>query len=96
VIVLGIILLVLGYVLMTPILGTLGVILLIVGVVLYILGAVGGRVADRRVRYNADRGGLMGAGFRRRIPSWGGRWRIPRRGSWRKIGTPVWASRFRN
>jgi hypothetical protein len=87
VIVLGIILLVLGYVLVVPILETLGIILSLVGVLLYILEAFGRPVAGRRVWYNADRGGLMGAGFRRRIP---------RRGSWRTIGTPTSASRFRN
>jgi hypothetical protein len=85
--VLGIILFVLGYVLVFPILETLGIILLLVGVVLYILGAVGRPVAGRRDGYHADRGGLMGAGFGRRMPG---------RGSWRKIETPIWASRFRN
>jgi hypothetical protein len=51
VIILGIILLVLGYLLGVPILQTLGIILLIVGAVLWILGAVGRPVAGRRVWY---------------------------------------------
>ena len=48
-IVLGIILLVLGYVLPVPLLATIGWILVVIGVVLFILGAVGRPVAGRRV-----------------------------------------------
>jgi Family of unknown function (DUF6131) len=51
VIVLGIILLILGYVLIVPILETLGIILLLVGVVLYILGEFGRPVGGRRGWY---------------------------------------------
>ena len=47
-IVLGIILLVLGYVLPIPLLITLGWILVVIGVVLFILGSVGRPVAGRR------------------------------------------------
>ena len=47
-IVLGIILLVLGYVLPLPLLITLGWILLVIGVVFFILGSVGRPVAGRR------------------------------------------------
>lgn len=50
-IVLGIILLVLGYLLGIGILQTLGMILLVVGVVLLILGAVGRPLAGRRYWY---------------------------------------------
>ncbi|HTK63924.1 MAG TPA: DUF6131 family protein [Pseudonocardia sp.] len=50
-IVLGIILLVLGYLLGIGILQTLGMILLVVGVVLLILGAVGRPLAGRRHWY---------------------------------------------
>jgi hypothetical protein len=48
-IVLGIILLVLGYVLPLPLLITLGWILLVIGVVFFILGSVGRPVAGRKV-----------------------------------------------
>ena len=48
-IILGIILLVLGYVLGVGILETIGIILLIVGAVLWILGAVGRPVGGRKV-----------------------------------------------
>jgi Family of unknown function (DUF6131) len=47
-IVLGIILLVVGYVLPLPILITIGWILVIIGAILWILGAVGRPVAGRR------------------------------------------------
>ncbi|NLT56401.1 MAG: hypothetical protein GXX79_17950 [Actinomycetales bacterium] len=47
-IVLGIILLLLGYLLSVGILQTLGLILLLVGVVLYVLGAVGRPIGGRR------------------------------------------------
>jgi VIT1/CCC1 family predicted Fe2+/Mn2+ transporter len=48
VIVLGVILLILGYVLGLSILSTIGTILLVVGAVLWILGAVGRPVAGRK------------------------------------------------
>jgi hypothetical protein len=48
-IVLGIILLVLGYVLPMPLLATIGWILVVIGAVLWILGAVGRPVAGRKV-----------------------------------------------
>jgi hypothetical protein len=47
-IVLGIILLVIGYVLPLPILITIGWILVVIGAILWILGAVGRPVAGRR------------------------------------------------
>ena len=49
VIILGIILLVLGYVLGVSILVTVGIILLVIGAVLWILGAVGRPVGGRKV-----------------------------------------------
>ncbi|HXS87112.1 MAG TPA: hypothetical protein VN741_15925 [Mycobacterium sp.] len=48
-IILGIILLVLGYVLPMAILATIGWILIVIGVVLWVLGAVGRPVAGRKV-----------------------------------------------
>ena len=48
-IILGIILLVLGYVLGVSILETIGIILLVIGAVLWILGAVGRPVGGRKV-----------------------------------------------
>jgi hypothetical protein len=48
-IILGIILLVVGYVLPLPILITIGWILVVIGAILWILGAVGRPVAGRRV-----------------------------------------------
>jgi hypothetical protein len=48
-IVLGIILLVLGYVLPMQILATIGWLLVVIGVVLFILGAVGRPVGGRKV-----------------------------------------------
>jgi hypothetical protein len=48
-IVLGIILLVVGYVLPLPLLITIGWILVVIGAILWILGAVGRPVAGRRV-----------------------------------------------
>jgi hypothetical protein len=50
-IVLGIILLVVGYFLPLPILTTIGVILIIIGVILLILGAVGQPIGGRRYWY---------------------------------------------
>jgi hypothetical protein len=48
-IVLGIILLVLGYVLPMPLLITIGWILVAIGIILWVLGAVGRPVAGRKV-----------------------------------------------
>ena len=48
-IVLGIILLVIGYLLPLPLLTTIGGILIVVGVILFILGAVGRPVGGRKV-----------------------------------------------
>lgn len=50
-IVLGIILLVVGWLLPIPILMTLGIILIVVGVILELLGAVGRPVGGRRHYY---------------------------------------------
>jgi hypothetical protein len=50
-IVLGAILLILGFVLKISILWTIGIILLIIGAVLWLLGAVGRPVAGRRYWY---------------------------------------------
>jgi hypothetical protein len=47
-IILGVILLILGFVLNISILWTIGIIILIIGAVLWILGAVGRPVAGRR------------------------------------------------
>jgi Family of unknown function (DUF6131) len=50
-IVLGIILLIIGFVASIPILWTLGIILLVVGAVLYLLGSMGRAVGGRRHYY---------------------------------------------
>jgi hypothetical protein len=50
-IVLGIILLILGYVLKVSILETLGIVLLVIGAVLWVLGSVGRPVGGRRYWY---------------------------------------------
>lgn len=50
-IVLGIILLIIGFIASVPILWTLGVILLVVGAVLYLLGSMGRAVGGRRHYY---------------------------------------------
>jgi Family of unknown function (DUF6131) len=50
-IVLGVILLILGFVFSIPILWTIGIILLVVGAILWILGSVGRPVAGRRYWY---------------------------------------------
>ncbi|GBE64169.1 MULTISPECIES: DUF6131 family protein [Mycobacterium] len=50
-IVLGIILLVLGYFLTVPVLEVLGIILLVIGAVFWIMGSVGRPVAGRRYWY---------------------------------------------
>lgn len=47
-IVLGVILLIVGFVLAVPILWTIGVILLLIGLALWILGSVGHAVGGRR------------------------------------------------
>jgi hypothetical protein len=51
VIILGVILLVLGYFLVIPILETIGIILLILGAILWLLGATGHPVAGRNYWY---------------------------------------------
>ncbi len=50
-IVLGVILLILGFVFSIQILWTIGIILLVIGAILWILGAVGRPVAGRRYWY---------------------------------------------
>lgn len=47
-IVLGVVLLIVGFVLAVPILWTIGVILLVIGLALWILGSVGHAVGGRR------------------------------------------------
>jgi hypothetical protein len=50
-IILGIVLLLLGFLLGVPILWTLGIVLVVIGVVLMILGGIGRPVAGRRHYY---------------------------------------------
>lgn len=50
-IVLGIVLLILGYVFAIPLLWTIGIILIVIGAVMWVLGAVGRPVAGRRYWY---------------------------------------------
>jgi hypothetical protein len=50
-IILGIIFLVLGFVLATPILWTLGIILVVIGVILALMGSAGRAVGGRRHYY---------------------------------------------
>lgn len=50
-IVLGLILLVLGYLLPIPILATLGWILIVLGIILWVLGAAGRPIGGRRYWY---------------------------------------------
>jgi hypothetical protein len=50
-IILGIILLIIGFVASIPILWTLGIILIVVGAVLYLLGSMGRAVGGRRHYY---------------------------------------------
>lgn len=50
-IVLGIVLLILGYVFTIPLLWTIGIILIVIGAVMWVLGAVGRPVAGRRYWY---------------------------------------------
>jgi fatty-acid desaturase len=51
VIVLGIILLIVGYLLAVPILWTIGIILVVVGLALWILGSLGHAIGGRRHYY---------------------------------------------
>jgi hypothetical protein len=48
VLIVGVILLILGYVLVIPILQTLGIIAVIIGAILFMLGAVGQPIGGRR------------------------------------------------
>jgi hypothetical protein len=50
-IVLGVVLLILGYVFAIPLLWTIGIILIVIGAVMWVLGAVGRPVAGRRYWY---------------------------------------------
>lgn len=50
-IILGLVLLVLGFVLSIPILWTIGIVVLVIGVVLYLMGAAGRQVGGRRHYY---------------------------------------------
>ena len=50
-IVLGIVLLILGFFLKVPVLGTIGIVLLVVGAVLWVLGSVGRPIGGRRYWY---------------------------------------------
>ena len=50
-IILGIILLILGFILGVPILWTLGIILVVIGVILFILGSAGREIGGRRHWY---------------------------------------------
>jgi hypothetical protein len=50
-IVLGIVLLILGYLFTIPLLWTIGIVLLVIGAVLWVLGSVGRPVAGRRYWY---------------------------------------------
>ncbi|MEM6106159.1 hypothetical protein AAHS21_07805 [Mycobacterium sp. 050272] len=50
-VVLGIVLLILGYVFAIPLLWTIGIVLIVIGAVLWILGSVGRPVAGRRYWY---------------------------------------------
>ena len=50
-IVLGIVLLILGYVFAIPLLWTIGIVLIVIGAVMWILGSVGRPVGGRRYWY---------------------------------------------
>jgi hypothetical protein len=50
-IVLGVVLLILGYIFGIPLLWTLGIVLLVIGAILWILGSVGRPVGGRRYWY---------------------------------------------
>jgi hypothetical protein len=51
VIILGLVLLVIGFVLGVPVLWTIGLILLVIGAILFLLGAIGREVGGRRYWY---------------------------------------------
>jgi hypothetical protein len=48
---LGIVLLILGYVVASPLLWTIGIVLIVIGAVLWVLGSVGRPVGGRRYWY---------------------------------------------
>jgi hypothetical protein len=50
-VVLGIVLLILGYVFAIPLLWTIGIVLLVIGAVLWVMGSVGRPVGGRRYWY---------------------------------------------
>jgi hypothetical protein len=50
-VVLGVVLLILGYVFAIPLLWTIGIVLIVIGAVLWILGSVGRPVGGRRYWY---------------------------------------------
>lgn len=50
-VVLGVVLLILGYIFHIPLLWTLGIVLLVIGAILWILGSVGRPVGGRRYWY---------------------------------------------
>jgi Family of unknown function (DUF6131) len=50
-VVLGIVLLILGYVFAIPLLWTIGIVLIVIGAVLWVLGSVGRPVGGRRYWY---------------------------------------------
>ncbi|BAX94926.1 DUF6131 family protein [Mycobacterium shigaense] len=50
-VVLGVVLLILGYIFHIPILWTIGIVLLVIGAILWILGSVGRPVGGRRYWY---------------------------------------------
>lgn len=50
-VVLGVVLLILGYIFGIPLLWTLGIVLLVIGAILWILGSVGRPVGGRRYWY---------------------------------------------
>ncbi|CQD22432.1 hypothetical protein BN1232_05622 [Mycobacterium lentiflavum] len=50
-IVLGVVLLILGYLFAIPLLWTIGIVLIVIGAVMWILGSVGRPVAGRRYWY---------------------------------------------
>ncbi len=50
-IILGVILLILGFIFSIPVLWTIGIILAVIGIILWILGAAGHEVAGRRHYY---------------------------------------------
>ncbi|SPM33993.1 hypothetical protein BN1232_05622 [Mycobacterium rhizamassiliense] len=50
-VVLGVVLLILGYIFAIPLLWTIGIVLLVIGAILWILGSVGRPVGGRRYWY---------------------------------------------